>query len=92
MAITTFPFLWDTLIGHMVVDIFGSPMIAGMFGLFFFYVFGLALRLTLEVQIVMMFFVAVLLIGTFIPWLPIVLSIVIGVGLAIFLIATIFQK
>jgi len=89
--VTTFPFLWDTLIGHVFIDVFGSPMVAGVFTLLFFYIFGLALRLTLEVQILMMFFVAVLIGSIFISWLPIALMMIVGLFVGLFVIRTLMN-
>lgn len=83
--VTTFPFLWDQLIGVMFGDVFGTPAIAGIFVLLFFYVFGLALRLTLELQIVTMFFATMLVVGSMIGWASTVVFLLASIFIGVFL-------
>lgn len=89
--VTTFPFMWDKLIGLMVLDIFGSPVVAGLFFMVFFYIMSLALRLTLEVQLVMMFFAAMLVLSLYITWLPVAIFVLVSLFVGLFVIATILR-
>lgn len=84
--VTTFPFLFDQLISQMMIDIFGSPAVAGISILMFFYIVGLAMRLTFEVQMVMMFFVSMLVVGIFVPWVYPIVALVVGILFAVFVI------
>ena len=67
-------------------------MIAGIFGLLFFFIVGVALRLTLETQIVMMLFAVTLIATIYMPWVLLLIGYVIGILLGVFLISVILSR
>lgn len=83
--VQTFPFMWDQLIGALFTDVFGTPMIAATFVLLFFYVFGLALRLTLELQIISMFFAVMLIATSLVGWIGTVVFLLTSIFIGVFL-------
>jgi hypothetical protein len=92
MMAYTVPFLFDRLIPMMVGDITGSALLTGALVMMTLFVVGLAMRLTMEMQIIMMFLAVNFLLIYWIPWLlPVVF---VGAGLAIgaFLIYSIFMR
>ena len=86
------PFWWDAQIMAMLLDIFGSPALLGVFSIFFIFMLGLAFRLTLEIQLLVMLFFIMLFVVPMISWLPVALFLLVGMGLGAYLIYAIFNK
>lgn len=91
MVVTTFPFLWDELIGQLMLNITGSALLVGLVGIFFIAVLGLAMRLTLEIQLIAMFFYIMTVVVVFVPWLAMVAVIGVGIFIGMFFFYTLFR-
>jgi hypothetical protein len=88
----TFPFMWDQLMGTMMNSIFGNPLLTGAIVLLFFYILTLALRMTLEMQMVCMLFVSFLVVGIYITWFPTIIFLGVGMFIGLFLYYMIFSR
>ena len=89
--VETVPLLFDKLFGSMLGSIMGSPTLIALMGMFFFFVFGLALRLTMEIQIIMLYFFSLIILSTLITWIPWVIMAGMGLLLGVFLFYMIFR-
>jgi hypothetical protein len=87
----TVPFLWDQLIPQLFGNITGSPLITGLVIMLIFYLIGLGLRLSFEIQMIMMFFVLFTVVGVFIPSLAAIMFILVGIFVGMFLIYLLFR-
>ena len=85
-------FFFQAAIYNMFIGIFGNPLLAGVFILIFFYIMGVAFRLTFEAQMVMMTIVSLIVINLFIPQLAIVMMLVVGVFVGLFLFYRILSR
>ena len=84
-------FLWDKLIGHALLDIVGNPYLLAGVAIFFFYIWALALRLSWEIQIMMLFFLSMFILGGLIPAIASILLPVLGFFIGMFLIYLLFK-
>jgi len=91
MVVTSFPFLWDELITQVLFSVTGSPLLVGLIGIFFIAILGLAMRLSLEIQLIAMFFFIMTVVSVFIPWLAWSAVIVVGVFIGLFFFYTLFR-
>ena len=91
MIVTSFPFLWDELITQVLFSVTGSPLLVGLIGIFFIAILGLAMRLSLEIQLIAMFFFIMTVVSVFIPWLAWSAVIVVGVFIGLFFFYTLFR-
>jgi len=89
--VVSFPFLWDELIQQLLLSVTGSPLLVGLIGIFFIGVLGLAMRLTLEIQLIAMFFFIMLIAVAYIPWISGVVLIVAGIFVGMFFFYTFFR-
>jgi hypothetical protein len=88
----TAPLLWNQLIPALFNSILGHPLLVAGFGLMFFYLMGLGLRLTLEMQIIIMFFASMTIFWIYFPAIALFLYIGAGVFIGIFLIYNLFSR
>lgn len=82
MAYTT-ELLFDKLFGVMIRDIMPNPIMIVLFTLFFFTVFGVALRLTSEILILVLFFVMSIILSSILIWLGYAFMIFVGLILGL---------
>lgn len=83
--VDTFPLLFDQLTFQVLLEIFGSPLLLGIFTLIFLYTFGLIMRLSFEMLTLMLFIGVMTLIAIFIPELVLIITTIVGIFLGIFL-------
>lgn len=83
--VDTFPLLFDQLTFQVLLEIFGSPLLLGIFTLIFLYIFGLIMRLSFEMLTLMLFIGVMTLIAIFIPELVLIITTIVGIFLGIFL-------
>lgn len=86
-----FPFMWDELLNQLLLSVTGSPLLVGLIGIFFISILGMALRLTLEIQLIAMFFYVMLIAVNYIPWLTGFGMIAAGIFIGLFLFYTLFR-
>lgn len=77
--------LFEVMISNLLMLIFGNPLFIGIFLMLMFYLIGLALHLTGEIQLVMMFLMTYLIITQYIPALSLVLLGVVGIFTGVYL-------
>jgi membrane-anchored protein YejM (alkaline phosphatase superfamily) len=93
MAYTT-PFLFDKLLGQLFMSILGgNTTLIALVIFLFFGAFGIALRLTWEMQLISMFFLSFIVISGLglVSGLDIMLMIVVGFALGAFLFYTLLR-
>lgn len=83
--VDTFPLLFDQLTFQVLLEIFGSPLLLGIFTLLFLYIFGLIMRLSFEMLTLMLFIGVMTLIAIFIPELVLIITTITGIFLGLFL-------
>lgn len=83
--VDTFPLLFDQLTFQVLLEIFGSPLLLGIFTLLFLYTFGLIMRLSFEMLTLMLFIGVMTLIAIFIPELVLIITTITGIFLGLFL-------
>lgn len=83
--VDTFPLLFDQLTFQVLLEIFGNPLLLGIFTLIFLYTFGLIMRLSFEMLTLMLFIGVMTLIAIFIPELVLIITTIVGIFLGIFL-------
>jgi hypothetical protein len=88
-----FPFLFETLAGSMFLDVFaGNAAMLLFFSMFFFIVFGIALRLTNEMVIFSIFFAMVIISSMLnLGWIISLISLAVGLVIGLVLIKVIFS-
>jgi hypothetical protein len=92
--VETIPFLFDKLLGQLFLDILGGNMVLIALIIFLFFgAFGIALRLTWEMQLLALFFLSFLVIGGLglVSGLDIMLMLVVGFILGAFLFYTLLR-
>jgi len=77
--------LFEDMISNLLLLIFGNPLLIGLFLMLMFYIIGLALHLTPEIQIVMMFLMTYIILSQYLQWLSTVLLGVVGIFLGLYL-------
>lgn len=90
MAYTT-DLLFDKLFGIMIRDIMPNPIMIVLFTIFFFTIFGVALRLTSETIVLVLFFVITIIFSSVLVWLGYAFMIFVGIILGL-LIYYLFSK
>jgi hypothetical protein len=84
-AIST-PFMWDKLLPVLINSITGNPVLSGVIMMLIVFLLGQVLRFPMEIQIMSMFFGIFFIFSAFIPWLVPTIWLLLGLGVAIYVI------
>jgi hypothetical protein len=87
----TVPFLFDKLAYVTFLNVFGGPVMLAAIGIFFIFILGLALRLSLEIQLLAMFFMLFGVIALMLPQIIDIGFVIIGIFVGVFLVYMLFR-